>query len=419
MPFSLADVELHCLENGLKVLIQEDHSVPIVTSMIWYRVGSRDESPGLTGVSHFIEHMLFKGTDALGKGAIDWMTAVNGGFNNAFTAHDYTAYYFSFASDRWLAALEVEADRMSNTVFDPEEFELEREVILEEWRMGMDNPWEAMRDALDRRAYPSHPYGNPVIGCLEDLKTITIPAMTAFYRRHYCPSNSMLVLVGDFNSGETLQRVQDLYGTIPPGSPVSRNPIPIGRVRIAEPFTIESPTSLGRLLVALPAPSVTAGDLDCYLVLEKLLSQGKLGRLYRRLVEETELVSFVEADFEESWDPYQLLLRMELREGVKVETVLGEVYGIFEGLIEGRISEADVERAKNQLRTEFYEDFESTFDRAFLLGLYGTLDRWQSLDNLMARVENVGRSDLAATAARYCSPADALACYLLPQGAHD
>src|ERR1041385_797004 len=147
--FATEDVRRTVLDNGLVVLTKEVHTSPIVTSMIWYRVGSRNEELGQTGKSHFLEHMLFKGTDRFKKGEIDLITLKNGGGNNAFTSHDFTAYYFNFASDRWDVALEIEADRMVNCAFEPEEFEAEKKVVIEDRKPRLDSPWGQLMQQTD------------------------------------------------------------------------------------------------------------------------------------------------------------------------------------------------------------------------------------------------------------------------------
>src|SRR5215468_4310169 len=206
------------LDNGLTVLTRELHTSPIVTAMIWYRVGSRNEELGQTGKSHFLEHMLFKGTDRFKKGAIDLLTLKNGGNNNAFTSHDFTAYYFNFASDRWEVALDIESDRMVNCVFAPEEFEAEKKVVIEELRMGLDSPWGLLLQELDAAAYKVHPYRNPVIGWLQDVERATDIEQQAYYRRHYHPGNAILVLTGDFETDRVLDRVVERFAPISPGT---------------------------------------------------------------------------------------------------------------------------------------------------------------------------------------------------------
>src|SRR5262244_2852725 len=156
--FNEEDVRKTVLDNGLVILTKELHTSPIVTSMIWYRVGSRNEELGQTGKSHFLEHMLFKGTERFRKGQIDLLTLKNGGANNAFTSHDFTAYYFNFASDRWQVALDIEADRMVSCTFEPDEFEAEKKVVIEELKTSLDSPWGLLVQESEAVAYKIHPY---------------------------------------------------------------------------------------------------------------------------------------------------------------------------------------------------------------------------------------------------------------------
>src|SRR5499426_2996863 len=168
------EVRKTVLDNGLVVLTKELHTSPIVTTMIWYRVGSRNEETGQTGKSHFLEHMLFKGTDRFQKGEIDLLTLKNGGGNNAFTSHDFTAYYFNFASDRWHVALEIEADRMVNCTFEPDEFEAEKKVVIEELKTTLDSPWGLLLQEVEAVAFKVHPYRNPIVGWLQDVERASV-----------------------------------------------------------------------------------------------------------------------------------------------------------------------------------------------------------------------------------------------------
>src|SRR5256714_5311149 len=215
--FATEDVRRTVLDNGFVVLTKEVHTSPIVTSMIWYRVGSRNEELGQTGKSHFLEHMLFKGTDRFRKGEIDLLTLQNGGANNAFTWLDFTAYYFTFASDRWEVALEIEANRMRHTSFAQEEFDSEKQVVEEELRIGLDGPWEVLENEVWATAFRQHPYHWPTVGWLDDLEAATAADMKAYYDKWYHPQNATLVIVGDFNSEAALARVEELFARIPPG----------------------------------------------------------------------------------------------------------------------------------------------------------------------------------------------------------
>src|SRR6185369_2057399 len=258
--FAGEDVRRTVLDNGLVVLTKEAHTSPIVTSMIWYRVGSRNEELGQTGKSHFIEHMLFKGTDRFKKGEIDLVTLKNGGNNNAFTSHDFTAYYFNFSSDRWEVALDIESDRMVNCVFAPEEFDAEKKVVIEELRMGLDSPWGALLQELDAAAYKVHPYRNPVIGWLQDVERATDSEQQAYYHRHYHPGNATLVLTGDFETDQALEKISQRFSSLPrsPQAPIvtAVEPPQRGEKRLKVQWRSRVP----RIAIAYHAPAIAHPD---------------------------------------------------------------------------------------------------------------------------------------------------------------
>ncbi len=419
MPFSLTDVEQTELENGLRILSREDRSVPIVTTMIWYRVGSRDERPGQTGIAHFIEHMLFKGTRKFGKGEIDLITTANGGMNNAFTSQDFTAYYFSFASDRWLPALEIEADRMVNTSFDPEEFELERQVILDEIRMGLDNPWENMHQVADAASFPDHPYGNPIIGQWADVAGVARETVLDFYSHYYVPASATLVLVGDFRTSEALRHIESLFGPISNGAKAPERPVLPPPV-FAGPRAVEirQPSHVSRLLVSLPGPAVASPDFVPFLLLDKILSQGKLSRLHQRLVEQEELAGFVTTEFEETQDPYSFAIRIELDADIELQAARLATAEVLSDLIDRRVDDAELRKAKNQCITQLFGDLESGFDQAFQLGLFDLLDHWQRINQFIEGIQEVDAEDLRQCAARYLRPDRAVECTLCAGDGH-
>jgi zinc protease len=420
LPFSVTEVSEFRLDNGLTLLVREDHAVPIVTCMTWYRVGSRHEPRGATGVSHFVEHMLFKGTSGIGKGRIDFITAVNGGDNNAFTAHDYTSYYFTFASDRWWPSLEIEADRMLNASFDPDEFELERHVILEEIRMCLDNPWEAMRQAVDKAAFPNHPYGNPIIGRQEDLAGLSRQAVTDFYRRYYRPDNCLLVVVGDVDRNPLLDRVGLLFSDLPRkrGDGDSAASEAVAEVAQGAFVNLTRPCGVARLLIGLPAPAFRDPDYYAVQVIDRLLGQGKLSRLHRRLLEEDRIVSMVDSEIEETADPYRFFLRFELRPRVSVDAVLDAVMDELDRLARRPVDREELAKAQNQCITQFLWDLESTLDQAFQLGLFTVLDRWQRVGEYVSAIERVGPDDVLRAAARYCKRSGAVICAMTPEPGH-
>src|SRR5256714_4749314 len=201
------------LDNGLRVLLQEDHRSPIVSFQMWYRVGSRNEARGATGIAHFLEHLMFKGTPTYGQGQFARLVEQNGGQDNAFTSQDVTSYYVNIAADKIDLVIELEADRMHNLKLDAKDIASEREVVIEERRTRTeDDPGGFLGEEVGAIAFKAHPYGYPIIGWMEDIKRITPDEIRAFYKTYYVPSNAIVVAVGDFKAPETLEKVRRRFG---------------------------------------------------------------------------------------------------------------------------------------------------------------------------------------------------------------
>src|SRR5207249_1388192 len=288
--FATEDVRRTGLDNGLVVLTKEVHTSPIVTSMIWYRVASRNEGLGKTGKSHFLDHMLFKGTERFKKGEIDLITLKNGGGNNAFTSHDFTAYYFNFASDRWDVALEIESDRMVNCAFDPEEFEAEKKVVIEELKTGLDSPWGLLLQEQEATAFKIHPYRNPIVGWLQDVERATAEQQQAYYRRYYHPNNATLVIAGDFDTDDVLKKVEAAFGPIPTGPQAAPMPLYEPPQRGERRVVVRWRSKVPRLAISYHAPQIAAPDSYALQVLAVVLAEGKASRLYQRMIEREQTV---------------------------------------------------------------------------------------------------------------------------------
>jgi zinc protease len=405
------------LENGLTVLTRELHASPIVTAMIWYRVGSRNEELGQTGKSHFLEHMLFKGTERFKKGEIDLLTLKNGGNNNAFTSHDFTAYYFNFASDRWEVALDIESDRMVNCVFAPEEFEAEKKVVIEELRMGLDSPWGLLLQELDATAYKVHPYRNPVIGWLQDVERATDTEQQAYYRKHYHPGNATLVLTGDFETDRVLEKVVQQFSGLPRG-PLSSavtavEPAQRGEKRLQVQWRSKVP----RLAIAYHAPEIAHPDTYPLQVLNLILTEGKTSRLYQRLVEREESVTFVSAEYAESKDPTLFHIRAEARGNHTAEEIESTIYEELNRIVSAGASKQELERAKHLVRAHFILSRERAVDQAMLLGQVETLYGISYIDNYLEKISAVTSEDVSSVCSQYLSPANRTVGYLVPDGA--
>ncbi len=405
----LPAVARHRLDNGLTVLTCEDHSARVVCSMMWYGVGSRDEQPGTRGISHFLEHMMFKGSRRFSKGEIDSLTTRHGGTNNAFTAQDYTAYYFCFASDRWETALEIEADRMRGNFFDDKEFELERQVILEELNMELDSPWGQLRRAVEDASFQSHPYRFPIIGLQPDLQDMTPDLMARHYHRFYVPSNAILVLAGDFATAAALESVERLFGSLP-GLPAPYRPPCTEEPFRSTPLQIpvEGNGHVGRILAAFPAPSMREPQHYALHVLDKILSEGKLSRLYTALIDESGVVSWLSTEFADTWDRYLYLIWLEVLGRADPAQVSQALENELRRLAEHPPDPDELERAKTQCRFSFLSSIETPLDQALQLGLFETLGGFEYWLDYEQRISRVTEEDVAEMCRRFLSPEKAV-----------
>jgi zinc protease len=401
--FATEDVRRTVLDNGFVVLTKEVHTSPIVTSMIWYRVGSRNEELGQTGKSHFLEHMLFKGTDRFKKGEIDLITLKNGGGNNAFTSHDFTAYYFNFASDRWDVALEIEADRMVNCAFEPEEFEAEKKVVIEELKTGLDSPWGLLHQEEEAAAFKVHPYRNPIVGWLQDVERATAQQQQAYYHRYYHPNNATLVLAGDFDTEHVLAKVVTAFGSIPAGPPPPKMVLEEPPQRGERRLTVRWRSKVPRLAIAYHAPQIAHPDSYPLQVLGILLSEGKASRLYQRLVEQEQSVTFVSAEYGEAKDPTLFHIRAEARGDHSGDEIEASIYKELAGIAAGELTQHELDRSKHQIEAHFILSRERTLDQAILLGQIETLHGIDYIDSYLQRINSVTAADVADICRRYLS----------------
>ncbi|HLL51397.1 MAG TPA: insulinase family protein, partial [Thermomicrobiales bacterium] len=283
--------------NGLSVLLKEDRTAPIASIWTWYRVGSRNELPGKTGMSHWVEHMQFKGTPGIEKGQIFRDVSRVGGTLNALTSHDWTAYFETLPSSQIDLSLGIESDRMINSLFAPDEVESERTVILSERQGSENNPGYVLYEEVAGSALRAHPYRHMVIGYESDLRQISRDDLFAHYQRFYHPANAFVVAVGDFRSDDLLARLERTFGAIPSGPAVSRavgvtEPTQLGERRVL----LRRPSGVPYLRMAFHAPAAADADLVPLLVTEAVLSggqpmgfggggaMGRSSRLYRALV---------------------------------------------------------------------------------------------------------------------------------------
>lgn len=290
-----AQIHEHQLRNGLKVLIAERHDDPVVCAVLYYAVGSGSETDREAGISHFLEHMMFKGSGKFEKGEVDRTTTMLGGMNNAFTGKDHTAYWMRFASDRWEQALVIEADRMCGLTLDPDEFDAERQVVLEELSMGEDDPWSVLMKAVEASLFGRHAYARPIIGYRESIEAMTPEMMREYHARFYHPGNATLVIAGDVKPAAAMRAVRKHLGSIeahPDKDAGFDLPAP-------RPGVVDSRLCLSwddqarRLVMAWPTVSVGSdGDYDLD-VISEILTGSKSSRLVKRLIDDEGLATSI------------------------------------------------------------------------------------------------------------------------------
>src|SRR5262245_35832798 len=287
------------LDNGLRVLVLEDHRNPVATVQTWYKVGARNEIPGATGLAHFLEHMMFKGTPAFGRGEFSRIIEENGGRDNAFTSHDVTSYYANIAADRVERVLDLEADRMRNLLLDAREIDSERQVVAEQRRTRTeDDPEGYLEEEFLAAAYKAHPYGWPVIGWMADIQRINPPELRAFYNRFYQPNNALLVVAGDVDSRRVVARARETFRRIPraPAPPAvdSVEPAQLGERRV-QVYKTDARAAI--VYIGFHVPNYRSKDAPALELLSTILQEGRASRLYRRLVYERRMALSIGGDY--------------------------------------------------------------------------------------------------------------------------
>ncbi|OGQ12554.1 MAG: peptidase M16 [Deltaproteobacteria bacterium RBG_19FT_COMBO_46_12] len=391
------------LPNGLKVILLENHKAPLVTFQVWYRVGSRNEPWGKTGISHVLEHMMFKGTRQIGPEEFSRIVQENGGNDNAFTSRDYTAYFQNLSSDRIQVSLDLESDRMQNLLLREEDFRTERMVVMEERRLRTeDNPTGVLLEQLQASAFQVHPYRWPIIGWMGDLKRLTLDDLKEYYTTYYNPSNAFLVVAGDFKKEELLPRIEKAFGSyskgVAPNQEKDKEPFQMGERRILVKKEAQLPT----ILMAYHVPNLHDPDSYVLEVIATLLSGGKSSRLYQNLVREKRLVLRAEADYSLlSYDPYLFYLSAEPlpnKETAEVEKALDQE---IEWLQKELVPERELEKVKNQMEASFVFGQDSIFYQAMVLAQHEIAFGWRAIDDYLPSIRKVTPEDIQRVAKKY------------------
>lgn len=404
------------LPNGLKVLLKEDHKAPVATFQIWYKVGSRNERLGKTGLSHMLEHMMFKGTKKVGPKQFSQFVQRNGGNDNAFTSRDYTAYFENFSADRLKLALELESDRMKNLIIDPKAFLSERDVVKEERRMRYeDDPVRSMEQQMMSVAFSTHPYQWPVIGWMADISALTRDDLYKHYQTYYQPNNATIVVVGDFNAKELLTRIEKTFGKIPRGAKIPEVTAVETKQQGERRVIVKRPAELPAVFLGYKAPTIKQPDSFALDVLQNILSSGKSSRLYRSLVYEKQVALSVGCDYDNvSVDPSLFSLYAGVMPGKSPEEVEKELYAEIERMKIELVGEDELQKAKNQVEAAFVMGQDSIFNQAMMLGQFESVASWKLLETYVANVRSVTREDVMRVAKEYLSEDNRTVGILIP-----
>ncbi|MBI3358151.1 MAG: insulinase family protein [Nitrospirae bacterium] len=392
------------LKNGLSVILVEENKAPVVTFQVWYKVGSRNERIGKTGLSHLLEHMMFKGTSLHGKGEFSRIVAKNGGTENAFTGNDYTAYFENFAANQIDLSLELESDRMQNLLIDPTEFGLEMEVVKEERRSRTDDdPYSSLVETLYATAFLVHPYHNPIIGWMDDINDLSRDDAYQHYKQYYQPNNATVVIAGDFKSETLLPKVVALFEKIPQG--VNPNPkMPIEPPQRGERRAIvKREAQLPYIFMGFHTPNYKNPDTYPLSVLAGILSSGKSSRLYKALVYQQQLALDAGGQYEDlTTDPDLFYFYGTPRPGVSLEAVEAALNAEIKRLQADKVTDTELTKVQNQIEASFVFGADSNFARAMQIGRAETVGAgYDYVTHYVENIRKVTADDIQRVAQEY------------------
>jgi zinc protease len=414
------------LSNSLLVLLKEIHTAPIVSQWIWYRVGSRDEVPGKSGISHWIEHMLFKGTPEFPASVLDKAISRDGGYWNAMTHLDWTTFFETVPSDKFDLPLRLESDRMVNSLFPEDEVESERAVIISE-RQGYENePLFRLSEEIQAIAFRVHSYHHEVIGDLADLKTITREGLINHYHQYYAPNNAVLAIAGDFATQTMLSRIKELYEKISVGVTPQRlerpEPTQVGERRVV----VEGPGETVYLQIAYRTPPSVHPDFLALTVLDSLLTgpsnlnifgggiSNKTSRLYRALVEK-ELAISIQGGLQATIDPYLYAITCIINHKHKPEEVLIAIEDELMKLHDAPPPQEEVDRAVKQARALFAYGSESITNQAFWMGYSEMFADYTWFETCLENLAKVTPHDVQRVVQEYIKPQSRIIGTYLPE----
>lgn len=404
------------LANGLRILVLEKHDLPVASFQVWYKVGSRNERPGITGISHLLEHMMFKASGDIGSGDFARTVQGYGGHDNAFTSEDYTAYYENIAVEFLPKMMEMEAGRMHRLKLDSLEFESERSVVLEERRLRENSPWGRLAEESDAAAFMAHPYGWPVLGWPSDLRAITVRDLRDHYSAYYAPNNATCVIVGDVKPKEAVKLVEKYFGGIPrarqaPPAVATAEPAQAGERRVSVVRQAQTP------LMIIVYHGCRAGEYDEAVLdlLATILSGGESARLYQSLIYRQKLALYAEAYNEAKTDPGLISFYAAPIAGRTTAELEQALYAELELVKTQGVTAEELAKAQKQLKAQYIFSRQNNYVLGNQLGSSASRHGWRDVNNYLKHLDKVKMEDIKQAAVKYLAPENRTVATLVPQ----
>lgn len=365
------EIQTFTLDNGMKFILAPDHTIPNASLYIFWRVGSRNEVPGITGLSHFFEHMMFNGAQKYGPKEFDRVMEANGGANNAYTSENVTVYTDWFPANKLEIMFDLEADRIGHLALDDKMIESERGVVLSERITSLENsPWDLLEEQVRGAAFLAHPYRWSVIGYESDIKNWQKSDLQKYFETYYAPNNGVVVLVGDLKLSEVKQLAQKYFAPIPaqkPPRPVhTQEPPQMGEKRIMVHKDVATPY----LMIVYHVPETKSEDYYTLDLLNSILSSGRTSRLYRALVDEKMLATGIFTNYPMAFDPTLFFINALCNQGVFEGQLEEAIYEEIDKIIQSGVTEAELQKVKNNILVDFYRTLETINGKANTIGTY-------------------------------------------------
>ncbi|MFN0157414.1 MAG: M16 family metallopeptidase [Bacteroidota bacterium] len=411
------DTKEFTLKNGLTVVMVEDHTVPSVCFAIAFHVGSRNEHPGITGISHLFEHMMFNGSKKYKPTEFDKILETGGGYSNAYTSNDITFYYEEFNPDLLDKVLDMEADRMRSLKIDTANLEQERGIVKEERRVSTDNNVQSkMFEDMYAAAFMAHPYGQPVVGWMGDLNNINLQDAKDYFKTYYAPNNATVFVIGAFDAKALRGKMEKLFGAIPrqpsPRPVVNAEPEQQGERRIL----LHKAAELPAIAMGYKSVSVSSPDFHALNLLATILSRGQSSRLYKRLVYDLQIATDVGASNDEYVDPGLFAFYTQMQPGKSVEDAESEINEIIDDIIENGVTMEELQKARNTAQADYVNQFKTNVGIANRLGYYEVIHGgYKKSFDVLKYLEGVTADDIRRVAKQYLQRRKRTVIILVPE----